>query len=90
MFKSLERSTRLQRTLALSLFLFRTHFITLAIFSRLLLCVSVFALQYIVWFFFYQEFSSLLYSFFLIFLHSLFNHDTMCTIKMNSARLFLS
>lgn len=74
--------------LSLSLFLFRTHFITLAIFSRLLLCVSVFALQYFVWFF-YQEFSSLLYSF-VIFLHSLFNHDTMCTIKMNSARLFLS
>lgn len=35
MFKSLERSTRLQR--ALSLFL--THFITLSIFSHLLLCV---------------------------------------------------
>lgn len=47
-------------------------------------CFAVFCLV-----FFYQEFSSLLYSF-VIFLHSLFNHDTMCTIKMNSARLFLS
>lgn len=89
MFKSLERSTRLQRTLALSLFLFRTHFITLAIFSRLLLCVSVFCFAVFCLVFFYQEFSSLLYSY-VIFLHSLFNHDTMCTIKMNSARLFLS
>lgn len=44
---------------SLSLFLFRTHFITLAIFSRLLLCVSVFALQYFVWFFFIK--SSLVY-----------------------------
>lgn len=45
--------------LSLSLFLFRTHFITLDIFSRLLLCVSVFALQYFVWFFFIK--SSLVY-----------------------------
>lgn len=69
MFKSLERSTRLQRTLALSLslFLFRTHFITLAIFSRLLLCVSVFCFAVFCLVFFYQEFSSLLYSFFLYF-----------------------
>lgn len=41
---------------SLSLFLFRTHFITLDIFSRLLLCVSVFALQYFVWFFFIKSF----------------------------------